>query len=162
MNIHICHWHSGAGQASTSFRELVTTREGALTNRWNLSATTFWARAQPRFKIGGVRFTFQVPVPTNVQLQRSKASRGDEWGRFRRVPSQPTIEAWGSVISAPPAEPQTILGRFVCKFMQYHAFLVHLRAAWLVGLIFPFNYFGGVRTPTTPTVAATLLLGSSQ
>jgi len=66
-----------------------------------------------------------------------------------------------------PAGPQTILGRFMCNFMHL---LVHLTAAWkreistplywLVGLIFPFNFFGvsdtstwifgGVRTPTTP------------
>jgi len=45
---------------------------------------------------------------------------------------------------------------------------MHPTAAWLVGLIFPVNYFGGVghpqlefwgvRTSTTPTVAAPLLM----
>jgi len=59
----------------------------------------------------------------------------------RRISSPSGV--WGK---APVAKD---FGRFMCKFVtcNFTHLLLHLTAAWLVGLIFPFNYFGGVGHP---------------
>jgi len=123
-------------------------------------------------KIGGVlsdlcRSSFQVPVPTNVQLQRStKASRGSGG-----PPPQPTRGLGQRHISSPVgsgAKPsrKRFWGISCANLCIFTHLLVHLTAVWLAGLIFPFNYFGGVGHPQleflgvsgwTPTVAVPLL-----
>jgi len=69
-----------------------------------------------------------LPVPTNVQLQQSKASRGEEcgWGvllssRLKGLEERRKLPQWGLGWSAEP-QPQTILGRLKCNFMQFHAY----------------------------------------
>jgi len=52
------------------------------------------SRTQPRFKQCGRDCPSFLPVPTNVQLQRSKASRGEEWG------GGADCGVWGSVVSS--------------------------------------------------------------
>ena len=72
--------------------------------------------AQPRFKNWGCP-SF-LPVPTNVQLQRSNASEG--------VPLPSRLGSLGSFVtpvagSWVESQSQTILGRFMYNFMRFHA-----------------------------------------
>ena len=126
-------------------------------------------------KIGCPSF---FPVPTNVQLQRSKALKGEEWGRVsppirvrglgerRKLPSgvrggAPAANDFGAFHVQFYAISSIISAFNSCLKWEIPTFL-----QWLVGLISPFNFFGvsdtpnlnfwGVRTATTPTVAAPL------
>ena len=64
----------------------------------------FMARAQPRSQNWGcpIHLSFQVPAPTNVQLQWSEALRGEEWGGGQEgPPPQPTRGLGERHISSP-------------------------------------------------------------
>jgi len=65
-----------------------------------------------------------LPAPTNVHLQRSKASTGEEWEGVS--PSPADQEVWGNVESCPSrvwggAPATRFRGHFICNFMQFHA-----------------------------------------
>jgi len=135
-------------------------------------------KVKPRFKNWGCPSFLQGH--TNVQLRQSKGVKGREIGRGGPLPSR--LGDLGEHRKLP----QRGLGRspsrkrfwgVSCTILRdFTHRLVHLIAAWkweiptslywLVGVMFPFDFFwgvghpnlnfGGVWTATTPTVAAPL------
>ena len=63
------------------------------------------------------------------EIKTSKASRERGMGK-ESFPPQPTGGSGGAPYALQWGLGRTILGRFRCSFMQFHASLVHLRAAW--------------------------------
>ena len=87
----------------------------------NLCARRGLVRAQSRLKNCGCPAF--IPVPTNVQLQWSEASNGEEWGRVRGAPS-PVVGGPGDRRKLPQRGPAaTDFGafhHFMCNFMRFH------------------------------------------
>jgi len=127
-----------------------------------VSATAYvlHSKAQPRFK-NVVSIFPSCPYTTNVQLQQSKASRGEKWGRCVPLPS------WLRGLGEYRKLSQWDLGRrpsrkwfwgFSCAIFAISCILVHLKDVckweiltslyWLVSLMFSFNFFGLSDTPT--------------
>jgi len=116
-------------------------------------------------KIGGVHSPFYFPVSTNVQLQRSKASRGEDCPSpepTRRSGERRKLRQWSLQGRSPNRK--RFLGVSCAILCNFTHLLVHLTVAWkrevpyilllaIVGLMFPFNSFGvsniplGCRTP---------------
>jgi len=128
----------------------------------------FWTRKrspiQGRSHVSKIGVSIFTSCPTDVQLQRSKALRGEEWGGG--VPLSSRLEGLGERRQLP----QPGLGqspghrRFWDVSCAILSDFTHLSVHLTVGLLFPFNFlecrtpqlefWGCVRTPTIPTVAA--------
>jgi len=119
--------------------------------------------------------TFQnlgVCIFPSCLCKRSTTAVKRRWGKRNWEGVSPSPADWGSgerrkVPQRGLGQPQTILGRFMYNFTGFHASFgafnswmemgdSYIPLYWLVGTMFPFNFFwgvGGWRTPTTPTAA---------
>jgi len=129
-----------------------------MTRPRKLGTLLYWTQGRSHVsKIGGVHLSFRSLQKSNYSGQRRRG-RGTGGG----VPLRSRLGSLGASRALPAGfgaepQPQTILGRFVCNFMRFHAtfrafnsrletgdFYTPLLAS--IGLIFPFNIFG-CRTP---------------